>query len=69
MFIVTPIVGVCNCFLFCSTLVYVHSRKLVALLSLASRCFVMAALLFLTVPWVCLWFVIMVFPDHTHLLF
>ena len=25
--------------------------------------------LFLAVPWVCLWFVIVVFPDHTHLLF
>ena len=25
--------------------------------------------LFLAVPWGCLWFVIVVFPDHTHLLF
>ena len=25
--------------------------------------------LFLAVPWVCLKFVIMVFPDHSHLLF
>ena len=25
--------------------------------------------LFLGVPWVCLQFVIVVFPDHTHLLF
>ena len=25
--------------------------------------------LFLVVPWVCLQFVIVVFPDHTHLLF
>ena len=25
--------------------------------------------LFLAVPWVCLQFVIVVFPDHTHLLF
>ena len=25
--------------------------------------------LFLAVPWVCLRFVIMVFPNHTHLLF
>ena len=25
--------------------------------------------LFLTVPWGCLRFVIVVFPDHTHLLF
>ena len=25
--------------------------------------------LFLMVPWVCLLFVIVIFPDHTHLLF
>ena len=25
--------------------------------------------LFLAVTWGCLWFVIVVFPDHTHLLF
>ena len=25
--------------------------------------------LFLAVPWGCLWFVIVVFPNHTHLLF
>ena len=25
--------------------------------------------LFLAVPWVCLQFVIVLFPDHTHLLF
>ena len=29
----------------------------------------MAEWLFLTVPWGCLRFVIMVFPDYTHLLF
>ena len=29
----------------------------------------LVALLFLAVPWVCLRFVIVVFPDHTHLLF
>ena len=28
----------------------------------------MAEWLFLAVPWDCLWFVIVVFPDHTHLL-
>ena len=71
-------VGVFNCPMFCCTLVYVHSsfaiilmgkRELVALLSLSSWCLVMALWLFLAVPWVCLWFVIVVFPDHTHLLF
>ena len=29
----------------------------------------MVVSLFLVVPWVCLRFVIVVFPDHTHLLF
>ena len=39
------------------------------LLSLSSWCLVMVVWLFLEVPWVCLLFVIVVFPDHTHLLF
>ena len=42
---------------------------LVALLSLSSWCLLMVVWLFLAVPWVCLLFVIVVFPDHTHLLF
>ena len=59
-------------------LLYVHSniaitlmkkRELVALLNLSSWCLVMVKWLFLVVPWGCLWFVIVVFPDHTHLLF
>ena len=42
-------------------------RELVALLnSLSSWCLVMVVWLFLAVPWVCLQFVIVVFPDHTH---
>ena len=70
--------GVCNCSLFCCTLLYVPSsfaiiligkKELVALLSLSSWCLVIVVLLFLGVPWVCLQFVIVVFPDHTHLLF
>ena len=44
-------------------------RELVALLNLSSWCLVMVERLFLAVPWGCLRFVIMVFPDHTHLLF
>ena len=75
LFIVTPIVGVCNCSMFCYTLLYVHSsfaiilmgkRELVALLCLSSWCLVIVVWLFLAVPWVCLQFVIVVFPDHTH---
>ena len=70
--------GVCNCSMFCCTLLYVHSsiaiilmgkRELIALLNLSSWCLVMVERLFLTVPWICLQFVIVVFPDHTHLLF
>ena len=49
---ITPIVGVCNCSMFCCTLLYVHSsivlqkilmgkRELVALLNLSSWCLVM----------------------------
>ena len=64
--------------MFCCTLLYVHSsiaiilmgkRELVALLGLSSRCLVMVSWLFLAVPWGFLWFVSVVFPDHTHLLF
>ena len=78
LFIVIPIVGVCNCSMFCCTLRYVHSsiaiilmgkRELIALLYLSSWCLVMVERLFLAVPRGCLQFVIVVFPDHTHLLF
>ena len=59
-------------------LLYVHSsiaiilmgkRELIALLNLSSWCLVMVERLFLAVPQGCLGFVIVVFPDHTHLLF
>ena len=43
-------------------------RGLVALLDLSSWCLVMVERLFLAVPRGCLRFVIVVFPDHTHLL-
>ena len=39
------------------------------LLNLSSWCLVMVERLFLAVPWGCLQLVIVVFPDHTHLLF
>ena len=70
--------GVCNCVMFCCTLLYVHSSfaiilmgkgELFALHSLSSWCLVSVVLLFFEVPWVCLQFVIVAFPDHTHLLF
>ena len=44
-------------------------RELFALLNLSSWCLVMVEQLFLAVPQGCLRFVIVVFPDHTHLLF
>ena len=70
--------GVCSCSMFCFTSLYVHSsiafilmgkRGLVTLLDLSSWCRVMVAWLFLAVPWGCLQFVIVIFPDHTHLLY
>ena len=62
----------------CCTLLYVRSsiaiilmekRELVALLNLSSWCLVMVVWLFLALTWGSLRFVIVVFPDHTHLLF
>ena len=44
-------------------------RELVALLNLSSWCLLIVERLFLVVPWGCLRFVIVVFPDHTHLVF
>ena len=70
--------GVCNSSMFCCTLLYVHSsiaiilmgkRELIALLNLSSWCLVMVEQLFLAGPQGCLQFVIVVFPEHTHLLF
>ena len=70
--------GVCNCSMFCCMLLYVHSsvaiilmgkRELVALRNLSSWCLVMVGRPLLAVPQGCLRFVIVVFPDHTHLLF
>ena len=70
--------GVCNCSMFCCTLYYVQysiaiilmgKRELVALLNLSPWCLMMVEGLFLAVPRGCPRFVIVVFPDHTHLLF
>ena len=67
-----------NCSMICGTLLYVQpsisiilmgKRELVALLILSSWCLVMVEWLLLAVPWGCLWFVIVVFPDHTNLIF
>ena len=67
--------GFFNCSMFCCALLYVLSsfaislngkRELVALLKLSSWCLVIVVWLVLPLPWVCLQFVIVVFPDHTH---
>ena len=50
-------------------IILMGKRELVALLILSLWCLMMVEWLFLGVPWVCLWFVIVVFPGHTHLLF
>ena len=64
--------------MFCCALPCVHSsfaiilmvkRELVALLFLSSWCLVGVVWLFHTVPRACLQFVILIFPDNTHLLF
>ena len=64
--------------MFCCTLLYVHSsfaiilmgkKELVALLGLFSWCLVIVVWLFVAMSWVRQQFVIVVFPDHTHLLF
>ena len=73
-------VGVLCLSLFCYASLCVHSnfaiilkrkRKLVAWLLLSYRYIVTINVLWLvlTVPWVCLHYVIVVFPDHTNLLF
>ena len=71
------LISVVKC-MFCCTLLYVHSsiaiilmgkRELVALLNLSSLCLVMVERLFLALPWGCLRFVIVVFPDHNNSLF
>ena len=50
-------------------IILMGKRELIALLDLSSWCLVMVRRLFLAVPRGCLQFVIVVFPDHAHLLF
>ena len=48
-----------------------RKRNMITLLLLSCRCIVTINVLwlFFTVPWVGLQYVIVLFPDHTHLLF
>ena len=78
LLIVTSIASFCNCYMFCCAFLCVLSSfviiligkgESVALLCLSSLCLMIAVWLFLTMPWVCLQFMIVVFLDHTYLLF
>ena len=51
------------------SIISMGKRELVTLLCLSSWCLVIVVWLFLAIPRACLQFVIVVFPDHTHLLF
>ena len=63
----------CFCALLCVhssfAIILMEKRELVALLYVSSWCLLIVVWLFLAVRRVCLQFVIVVFPDHTHLLF
>ena len=64
--------GFCNCSMVCCVLLCVHSSFAIFLMekrelvSFALFIFVIVVWLFLAMAWVCLQFVIVVFPDHTH---
>ena len=75
LLIASLIVGFCNCSKFCSALLCNHfsfeiilmgKRELDDLLCLSSWCLVIVVSLFLTMQQVCLQFVTVVFPKHTH---
>ena len=69
----SSIVGFCK-YLFCTLLcvrssfaiISMGKREMDAMPCLSSWCLVIYVWLFLTMPRVCLQFVIVVFPDHTH---
>ena len=67
--------GICNCTMFCcdSSFAIISMGKreieLFALFCLSSWCLVIVVWLYLAMPRVWLQFVIVVFHDHTHLLF
>ena len=78
LFIVTPIVKVCNCSMFICTLLYVHSSfaiilmgkiELIALLSLSSCCHVSVVGSSSRCHGFFCSLLIVIFTDHTHLLF
>ena len=58
-----------TCVLYSCAIILKRKRELSALLLFSYGCLVYVLWVFLTVPWVGLQCVIVVFPDHTHLLF
>ena len=73
LLIVTHVLGFCYCSMLCCALLCVHfgfaiilmrKRELVASLCLSSLCLMIVVWLFLTMPWVCLQFVIVAFPYY-----
>ena len=50
------------------SIILTGNRYLVALLGLSFLRLVIVGWLFIKLSWICLQFVIVVFPDHTHLL-
>ena len=70
LLIVTPIVGLCNCSMFCCALLYIHFNFAIILMEKGELVAFLKSCdcvwLFLAVSWVCLQFVSVVFPDHTY---
>ena len=50
-------------------IISVGKRELAALLCLSSWCLMSVMWFLFTMPWVCLQFVVVVFPNHTHFLY
>ena len=67
------VIGLCFVVRYFMSILVLHhldgEERAGCLLNLPFWCLVMVEWLFLAVPWGCLRFVILVFPDHTHLLF
>ena len=63
--------------MFCCTLLYVHSSFAIILIGKSESLLLCLVCLLVSldgcvahaVPWVCLQFVVVVFPDHTHYFF
>ena len=68
------VIALCFVVRYFVSILVVHSsdkeeREMVPLLCLSSWCLVIVVWPFLTIPRVCLQFLSVVFPDHTHLQF